>query len=71
MTRTKALLLALALEASAGNDRRYLRFRKHKTAFVATLLVRAEDFQLYGLVDAIDGVDLLWRSTAGPRLAFH
>jgi hypothetical protein len=70
MTRTRALLLALALESSAGDDRRCWWFRKRKTAFVAALLVRPEDYRLFGLVEGADGIDVLWERTANPKLAF-
>ena len=70
MVNARALLLALALESSPANGRRFARFRRRKTAFVATLLVRPEEYEMLGLVDAEDGVDVLWRSTGRPRLEF-
>jgi len=71
MTRTRALLLALAIEASPGCDPRPVRFRKHKTAYVATLLVRPEEYRLLGLVDTGLGMDLLWQETGSPKLEFY
>jgi hypothetical protein len=66
-----ALLLALALEAAPDDARRFVRFRRRKTAFVATLLVRPEEFEMLGLVECDDGVDVLWRQTGQPRLTIH
>ncbi len=68
MTRTRALLLALLLEASADDGPRRGLFRKHKTAFVATLLVQPDEYRLLGLVDGADGIDVLWEPTGNPRL---
>ena len=71
MSAARALLLALAMESSPGSDRRYMRFRKRKTAYFATLVVRPEEYELLGLVDAGDGPDVLWEWTGTPRISFR
>lgn len=69
MTRTRALLLALAVEAAAPRATSLARFHKRKTAFVAGLVIRADEYRMYGLVEDDQGVDVLWRWTGRPRLA--
>jgi hypothetical protein len=68
MARTNALLLALALETSAGDNRRQFRFRRPKTGFVATLVVQPEEYRLVGFVDTDEGIDLLWQYVGRPTL---
>jgi hypothetical protein len=68
VSSTRALLLALAMESSSGSDRRYLRFRKHKTAFFATLVLRPDEYAMLGLVEHPGGVDVLWDWQGVPRL---
>jgi hypothetical protein len=66
-----ALLLAWLLKTAPHDARRFVQFRRRKTAFVATLLVRPEEFEVLGLVECDDGVDVLWRQTGQPRLTIH
>lgn len=71
MSSARALLLALALESSNGDDPRHLRsFRKRKTAFFATLVLRPEEFAMLGLVEEPNGLDVLWDWRGVPRLRF-
>lgn len=65
-----SLLLAFAIETAPADGRRFARFRRRKTAFVATLLVRPDEYEMLGLVDGVDGVDVLWRATGQTRLEF-
>jgi hypothetical protein len=67
----RSLLLTLALETAPGDHRHYARFGRRKTAFVATLLVRPEEFEMLGLVECVDGIDVLWRQTGQPRLTIY
>ena len=69
MSSPRALLLALALEASTGDNRQHLRFRKRKTAYFATLTVRPDEYDLFGMFESPDGIELLWRYTGRPRIA--
>ena len=63
MSTARALVLALALEAAEINGRP-THFRKRKSAYYATMLIRPEEYELLGLVDGPDGIDLLWRPVA-------
>jgi hypothetical protein len=65
----RALLLALALQATPQGKSRLARFARRKTACFATLLVDPRDFRLLGFIENEDGVDLLWQETRSPRLA--
>lgn len=65
----RALLLALALEATPAGPTRLTRFFRRKTAFVATLLVDPAGYTVMGFVPADDGLDVLWQTTAAPRLS--
>jgi hypothetical protein len=69
--KIRALLLTLALEAASGDHRHFARFGRCKAAFVATLLVRPEEFEMLGLVECVDGIDVLWRQTGQPRLTMY
>jgi hypothetical protein len=69
VSSARALLLALALESSSGDNTRPLRFRKRKTAYFATLTVRPEEYDLFGMFESSDGIELLWRYTGRPRLS--
>lgn len=69
MTRTRALLVALAVEAAAPRQSRFARFCRRKTAYVAALAVQPDEYRMYGLVDAPDGLDVLWRRIGASRLA--
>jgi len=66
-----ALLLTWLLEVSPHDVRGSVQFRRRKTAHVATLLVRPVEFEVLGLVECDDGVDVLWRQTGQPRLVTH
>ncbi|MEO0077708.1 MAG: hypothetical protein ABIK86_01730 [candidate division WOR-3 bacterium] len=69
MPTTRALLLALALEATPTGPGRLVRFLRRKTAFVATLLLDPSSYTVKGFLPADDGMDVLWQTTAAPRLA--
>lgn len=58
---TRGLILALTLVSGTMGTTRLVRFARRKSAYFATLLVRPEEYQLFGLVDGPDGIDLLWR----------
>lgn len=66
--KIRSLLLALALEASAGETTRFVRFRRRKECYFSTLLLRPEEYRLIGLVLQDEGVELLWQYTGRPRL---
>jgi hypothetical protein len=68
MPATRALLLALALEATPAGASRLARFARRKTAFVATLLVDPAAYVVKGFLPTEDGIDVLWQTTAAPRL---
>ena len=68
MVKTRALLLVLALESASGSTGRYVRFSRRKHGYVATLLVRPDEYRLFGFLDGEDGLDLLWQYTGQPRL---
>ncbi len=68
MVDARVLLLALALESSAGNNPKHARFGRRKTAYVATLVVRPEEYRLFGFVDTETGIDLLWQHTGTLRI---
>ena len=70
MNTARALLLALALEASEG-DRRLATFRKRKSSYFATLFLAPQDYELFGLLETGQGFELMWRPTGVPRLAAH
>lgn len=40
---------------------RLVRFARRKSAYFATLLVRPDEYHLFGLLDGPEGIDLLWR----------
>jgi len=67
-TVTRALMLAFALESTAPGETRVTRFRRRKSAYFATLVVRPDDCRMFGLVDGTGGIDVLWRQTGSPRL---
>jgi len=66
MLSTRVLILALALEATPAGASRLARFARHKTAYVATLLVAPGDYEVKGFLPAEDGLDVLWCRTTGP-----
>lgn len=70
MLKTHALVLALVLASSVCKDNRWGRFCRRKESYVATLLLRPEDYRLLGLVEKEDGIDLLWQYTGCPGLQF-
>ncbi len=70
MVKTHALVLALVLVSSVCKDNQRVRFCRRKESYVATLLLRPEDYQLLGLVEQEDGVDLLWQYIGCPSLQF-
>jgi hypothetical protein len=57
----RGLILALTLLSGTMGATRLVRFAKRKTAYFATLLVRPDEYRLFGLVDGPEGIDLLWR----------
>lgn len=63
MVDARALALVLALESSSVGALRSVRFGRRKTAYVATLVVKPEEYELVGFLDTDSGVDLLWRHT--------
>ncbi|MFO7676456.1 MAG: hypothetical protein R6X12_09100 [bacterium] len=67
MSTARALLLALVLEAAETPGR--TTFRKRKSDYFATLFLLPQDYELFGLVEAEDGLDLLWRPTGAQRPA--
>jgi len=67
--RVRALLLALALEATPAGRSRLARFGRQKSAFVATLVFAPEEYGVMGFVSTDTGIDVLWRRSGGPRLA--
>jgi hypothetical protein len=71
MPAPRALLLALALEAAPTGRPRLTRFARHKTAFVATLLVEPAAYVVKALVPTDDGLEVLWQQTSPPRLDVH
>lgn len=68
MLDSRTLLLALVLESSPGDDPKYTHFRRRKTAYVAMLVIRPQDYRLFGFVDSGTGIDLLWQHTGQPRV---
>ncbi len=63
---TRSLLLAISLLSGTMGRTRLVRFARRKSAYFATLLVRPDEYCLFGLLDGPDGIDLLWRRCAGP-----
>ncbi|MEO0080764.1 MAG: hypothetical protein ABIL25_00520 [candidate division WOR-3 bacterium] len=69
MLSTRVLLLALALESSNGGAGKLIRFSRRKDCYVATLLVKPDEYRLFGFLESEDGLDLLWQYTGQPKLA--
>ncbi len=69
MFDSRAVLLTLALEATPVRVSCYARLARHKTAYVATLVMNPDDFRPVGLYETESGVDVLWRFSGNPRLA--
>lgn len=81
MVDARVLLIAIALRSTAGEMRSTLgwgqpprwrsqsrlQFCRPKTAYVATLTVEPDDYVLFGIVDRLEGIELLWRRVAQPR----
>ncbi len=65
---TRAVLLALALESSPLAAARATRFRRRKSVYVAVLVVRPGEYRMLGLVEAGDGIDVLWQNTGRCRI---
>jgi hypothetical protein len=68
MHNIRALLLSLALEATEPG-RLKTRFRRPKTAFVATLLMDLRCVKLVGFLESGGGFELLWQQGGCVRLA--
>ncbi|MFO7649817.1 MAG: hypothetical protein R6X13_00550 [bacterium] len=58
---TRSLLLAFSLLSGTMGTTRLVRFARRKSAYFATLLVRPDEYHLFGLLDGPEGIDLLWR----------
>ena len=68
MPVSRALLLALAIEATPAGVSRLARFGRQKSAFVATLVLEPDDYGVIGFLSTESGFDVLWRRLTGPRL---
>jgi len=63
----RPLFLALALEAAPLGVVRLARPAWRKSAYVATLVVKPDDYQP-AFVETNEGIDVLWSYCGNPRL---
>jgi len=67
MADPRPLFLALALEAAPLGVVRLARPALRKSAYVATLVVKPDDYQP-GFVETKEGIDVIWSYCGNPRL---
>jgi hypothetical protein len=65
---SRPLLLSLAIEAAPLRVPPLARFAHRRSAYVATLVVKPEDYQPAALYETGTGVDVLWQFCGVPRL---
>jgi hypothetical protein len=68
MPDSRALLLTLALEATPTGVSRFARFCRQKSAYVATLVYKPDDFEPGAFIETDSGIDVCWRYRGNPRL---
>ena len=69
MPDARPLFLALALEAAPLGVVRLARPAWRRSAYVATLVIDPDDYEMAGLIETGSGVDVRWRYRGNPRLA--
>ena len=69
MPDARPLFLALALEAAPLGVVRLARPAWRRSAYVATLVIDPDDYEMAGLVETDSGVEVLWWYRGNPRLA--
>ena len=69
MPDSRALLLALALEATPPGVSRFARFCRQKSSYVATLVYKPDDFEPGTFLETETGIDVCWRYRGNPRFA--
>ena len=67
MPDARPLFLALVLEAAPLGVVRLARPAWRKSAYVATLVVKPDDYQP-AFVETSEGIDVLWSYCGNPRL---
>lgn len=68
MSTSRALLLALALDATPVGVSRFARFCRRKSAYVAALVYEPDDFEPGAFFETDSGIDVCWRYRGNPRL---